>query len=286
MCIVLWALGVHPVYEWIILSNRDEFYERPSHPMALWDFPKPLGEQPRILAGKDLKAEGTWLAIGENGRFAVLTNYRDFSLPHRGERTRGALPLKFIAHSHPNTPAFFNALTLEAQAYDPFNLLVGEGSEMHYFSRQTLHWQLVSPGIHGLSNAHLDTDWHKVKRGKYLLEKVLSEKVLPENAPPVIPSLADTDKPSDQGALVLALHQAALEILNDTVPAEDEDLPSTGLTLEQERMLSPIFIASPQYGTRFQTVLLKDYAGQMWILERYRLADDTWHEHRFDMPLK
>lgn len=280
MCIVLWALGVHPVYEWVILSNRDEFYERPSLPMALWDFPKALSEQPRILAGKDLKAEGTWLAIGENGRFAVITNYRDFSLPHRGEKTRGGLPLAFINHPYPNTSLFLDALTKEAPDYDPFNLLLGEGSEIHFFSRQSMHWQPVPSGIHGLSNAHLDTDWHKVKRGKYLLEKVLSE-----SAPPVVPSQADTDKPSDQGALASALGQAALEILNDTVPADDEDLPSTGLTVEQERMLSPIFIASPQYGTRFQTVLLKDYQGQMSILERYRLADGSWHEHTYHRTL-
>jgi len=45
-------------------------------------------------------------------------------------------------------------------------------------------------------------------------------------------------------------------ILQDAEPAPDYDLPRTGVSLEWERRLSPLFIQSDNYGTRSSTVLL------------------------------
>lgn len=60
----------HPVYQLIVVANRDEFYERPTAVAGFWE------DHPTILAGRDLLQMGTWLGVTKTGRFAALTNYR------------------------------------------------------------------------------------------------------------------------------------------------------------------------------------------------------------------
>ncbi|HJP36718.1 MAG TPA: NRDE family protein, partial [Gammaproteobacteria bacterium] len=48
----------------------------------------------------------------------------------------------------------------------------------------------------------------------------------------------------------------------------DKDLPDTGVGLEFERVLAPIFIAGEHYGTRCSTIVLVSYAGQLTFIER------------------
>ena len=45
-------------------------------------------------------------------------------------------------------------------------------------------------------------------------------------------------------------------MLQNTEISPDHLLPNTGVTLEWERMLSPMYIKSKDYGTRSSTVLL------------------------------
>ena len=71
MCLILFGWKVHPDYKLILAANRDEFYERPTALADWWE------EHPDILAGKDLKAGGSWLGFSRRGKFAALTNYRD-----------------------------------------------------------------------------------------------------------------------------------------------------------------------------------------------------------------
>ena len=56
--------------------------------------------------------------------------------------------------------------------------------------------------------------------------------------------------------------------LSDPVPFADNLLPDTGVGLERERMLSPLFIENEEYGTRSSTVILVDRKGYMTFIER------------------
>ncbi|HMC96436.1 MAG TPA: NRDE family protein, partial [Flavobacteriales bacterium] len=85
MCLIVLAYKVHPRYPLIVAANRDEFLDRPALPAHFWK------DAPHILAGRDLKAGGTWLGITTAGRFAALTNYRDLRRPAVNGRSRGAL---------------------------------------------------------------------------------------------------------------------------------------------------------------------------------------------------
>ncbi|MCB9604572.1 MAG: NRDE family protein, partial [Sandaracinus sp.] len=95
-------------------------------------------------------------------------------------------------------------------------------------------------GVHGVSNALLDTPWPKVVRAKEALA-------------------AATAGGLDEEAL--------FAILADERPASDATLPDTGVGLALERALSPIRIAMTGYGTRASTVLVvRD--GKVRVVER------------------
>ena len=71
MCLLVMAWRAHPHYRLIVAANRDEFHARPTAPMTVWN------DSPDILAGRDLTAGGTWLAVDRQRRFGIITNFRD-----------------------------------------------------------------------------------------------------------------------------------------------------------------------------------------------------------------
>jgi len=74
-----------------------------------------------------------------------------------------------------------------------------------------------------------------------------------------------------------------LELLADRTLAPDSDLPRTGVPLEWERWLSPIFIDAPGYGTRSSTALRVDAGGRAWLVET-TWADGSRREFQLDGP--
>ncbi|MES2424138.1 MAG: NRDE family protein, partial [Pseudomonadota bacterium] len=92
MCLIALALGAHPRWPLVIASNRDEFRSRPAAPLAEWTADN---GQP-VLAGRDLRDGGTWLGVTPAGRVAMLTNVRRGE-PQRGVRSRGELPMRWLA---------------------------------------------------------------------------------------------------------------------------------------------------------------------------------------------
>ena len=69
----------------------------------------------------------------------------------------------------------------------------------------------------------------------------------------------------DEADLVARL----FSLLGERSVAADADLPETGIGLERERMLSPIFITTPdgRYGTRCSTVILGERGDAGWQLK-------------------
>jgi uncharacterized protein with NRDE domain len=57
-------------------------------------------------------------------------------------------------------------------------------------------------------------------------------------------------------------------LLADRSIPPDEELPDTGVGIELERLLSPVFISSPTYGTRSSTVMLIDRENSVTYVER------------------
>ncbi len=237
MCIVLLAFKFRPDFKLILAGNRDEFYDRPTAPAAFWE------EAPRLLAGRDVRAGGTWLGITRDGRFGVMTNYRDPASIKQGAPSRGALVRDYLLGSE--TPLdYLSRIAVQAEQFHGFNLLVGDRERLLYYSnRLAARPRELEPGLYGLSNHLLETPWPKVTRAKKLLA----------------PLIARADVPS---------RERLFRILGDRTPARDEDLPDTGIGIEWERILAPIFIASPRYGTRSSTVLTIDQEDRVLFLEK------------------
>lgn len=83
MCVAAAAFRAHPCWRLVLIGNRDEFHERPTAPLARW--------AGGIIAGRDLRAGGTWLGVSEEGRAALVTNLRAEGYPQAHLASRGAL---------------------------------------------------------------------------------------------------------------------------------------------------------------------------------------------------
>jgi uncharacterized protein with NRDE domain len=79
----------------------------------------------------------------------------------------------------------------------------------------------------------------------------------------------------DQGKLNHAEHY--LKLLQNSTKFSDIELPSTGVSMEWERALAPIFIKTPHYGTRSSTLLRVRKDGVFQMIER-RFNGSDEHE--------
>lgn len=237
MCLILFAYDVHPDFRLILVSNRDEFHDRPAEPLHEWANPDGL------IGGRDLNAGGAWLAAGPDGRWGTVTNFREF--PHLpAPRSRGDLVVEFLRSSAP-APDYLRSLRRRHDQFAGFNLLLGDGETLWWSSNRvdpTSVPRPVDPGIHGLSNEFLDTPWPKVVRGRRELGELLTER--------------DVSR------------EALFALVRDDSPAPDALLPSTGLEPERERALSAAFVRTPDYGTRASTLLLLGGDGSVEMVER------------------
>ena len=227
------AWQAHPHWRLLLIGNRDEFHPRPTAAAAPWpDAP--------VLGGRDLRAGGSWLATDGRGRLAVLTNVRDPQAAQDGP-SRGALVAGFLQQGS-TAQAHLQALAAQATQYAPFNLLLADTDGCHYLGNHPLQQQALTNGIHGLSNATLNSPWPKSEHLRQALQGWLA--VGEEDPGPLWQALAD-------------LH----------VPA-DAQLPATGVGLERERLLGPVFIHGEHYGTRASTIVAIDHAGAGFLIER------------------
>jgi uncharacterized protein with NRDE domain len=253
MCLLLVSYKTHTKYKMIIAANRDEFYNRPASSADFWN------DEPIILAGRDLQAGGTWLGITKNGRFAAITNYRDLKKMKANAPSRGELVKKFLTDSD-SLPEFSKRLSSSSDLYNGYNLLFADKENLYYFSNQTKKLLELSPGIYGLSNHLLDTPWPKVEKSKKSFKNILNKEFI---------STEDL-----------------FDILSDSSIPPDELLPDTGLELEIERAVSPIFVKTPLYGTRSSTVILIDYDGIVKFTEKSLNNDSKeWSTKSFQFKI-
>ena len=261
MCLIAFAWNAHPDYRLIVGANRDEWHDRPAAPAAWWaDFPQ-------ILAGRDLKAGGTWMGVTRTGRFGAITNFRDPSDKCSTARSRGELVTAFL--SGDATPSAFLLETKQhAHAYNGFNLVVGDRSSLAYFSSRDRAIQILEPGVYALSNHMLNEPWPKVTMAKSAMEALLQTEK-PEN---VRPSSRQT--PLLPGE-VLGMRRAIYESLSNKKIAPDSALPDTGVGIAWERILSPALIVTAKYGTRASTILSMENNGHVSFEEHTRAADGT-----------
>lgn len=146
MCVAAVAWAAHPEWRMVVIGNRDEYHERPTAPLARWDN--------GVIAGRDLRAGGTWLGASDAGRFALVTNYRVEGYPRPDRQSRGALVTDWLERGDLGDGAAMN----------PFNLLVADSTSARIISNwpEPAGWRL-EPGLHGLSNGAFVQPWPKTQ---------------------------------------------------------------------------------------------------------------------------
>ncbi|WP_296250025.1 NRDE family protein [uncultured Stenotrophomonas sp.] len=235
MCLVALAWKTHPHWRLLMAGNRDEFHARPTAPMQRWSSPSD-----NVIAGRDLRSGGSWVGVNVYGQAAVVTNVRDPSAATGGP-SRGELIASYLAGGQPATD-YADTLASRAQEFAPFNLLVADAESCSYLGNHPQARQDLAPGVHGMSNGALDAPWPKTRRLMGVLEDWLATGS--DGLEPLWAALADEQQ------------------------AQDAQLPSTGVPLELERLLSSAFIRGTDYGTRASTIVAIDQDGGGFIHER------------------
>jgi uncharacterized protein with NRDE domain len=220
MCLIAWNWQPHSK-SLLLLANRDEFYARAARPLHWW----PGGQ---VLAGQDLQAGGTWLGVSRSGRLAALTNYRLPLNDPAAKPSRGGLVAGFLQGTM-DAPAYLAALAQQAERYNPFNLLLFDGSHLMGLQSRNRRVVALEPGMGAVSNADFDTPWPKLLYLKTALQAQIQS--------------GCTDVPE------------LLALLQDSREADAAQLPQTGVPLELERRLSATWIRAPGYGTRASSVI-------------------------------
>ncbi len=264
MCLIAMAWGMHPDYPLVIAANRDEWFARPTVPLAQWN----TDSGHSVISGRDLQGGGTWMGFSPNGRFAMLTNVRKgakatinktSTAPSRGHLVTSWLCSSATAHDW--------AAAQTPQDYEGFNLIVGDwaGQTCHYLTNQDTSrcdaafsaLSLSTGHIFGLSNAALDTPWPKTVALCAALRSALAQ-------PHFVQTHAHTE-----GGLLQTLQLA----LQDHSLAADSALPHTGVPIALERNLSSVFVRHPRdgatatYGTRSSLCVLLHRGGQLRLRE-------------------
>ncbi len=182
------------------------------------------------------------MGITRSGRMAAVTNYRDTKNIIENAPSRGHLVRDFL-ESDLSPEAYLNGIKNIGELYNGFNLLVGNFDGIFYYSNRQNKVLKIPSGIHGLSNHLINTKWPKVEKGKQMLTEIIHQNSFPDP-------------------------ETLFSILQDRSRPQDHQLPNTGVSLEWERILSPLFITSKTYGTRSTTLLLWNKDGKIEFLER------------------
>lgn len=146
MCVAALAWNAHPRWRLVVAANRDEFHERPTAPLSRWE--------DSTIAGRDLRAGGTWLGVNEQGRFALVTNHRVEGYPKPDRLSRGGL-----------ITGWLNGEGLgDTAAMNPFNLLCAAPEGLRFVTNWPDEDRDLADGVHGISNGPFDRPWPKAEQ--------------------------------------------------------------------------------------------------------------------------
>ncbi|GAO47496.1 DUF833-domain-containing protein [Saitoella complicata NRRL Y-17804] len=303
MCILLLST-VHPDYHLILLSNRDEFLDRPTASLDWWTHPP---TNTKVLSARDLlrPEQGTWLGVNEHGKLGVLTNFREEDVQKiSGDRSRGQMVKDYLTSRYGTVEEFVEAMIEEGsqKGVGGFSLVCGDlrvrsGEEgvgrMAIVSNRIgksaandkagPDWILEKGSVEteGLSNSVFLEPWPKVNEGTKYLEEVLRDsqkagrsqeelveslfEILSRDNLPPEPTIQDL-----RDSIFVRIFPVPW-----TVPA---DTTASGCA-DDETLRKPAETPIRLYGTRQQSVILVDKQGQITFIER-----TLWDEYGNALP--
>jgi len=183
MCVVALAWQVHPDWPLILIGNRDEFHDRPSAPLGVWD------DGSGIVAGRDLQAGGTWMGLhAPSGRVVVVTNVRG-EMPDPAKESRGALVVDLLR----GAGRFADPDETDLDRFNAFNLFAVDGAARLFTNRPGPRMLSLEPGVHALANEPVDRPCPRAERLRAALAAVVDSASDPEG---LLDTLTATSDPA------------------------------------------------------------------------------------------
>lgn len=274
MCMLL-STSDHPDYALILISNRDEIFERKSLRMHEHD----ELQNRDLLMGIDQVGKGTWLCVDkENKSFSVVMNVQSKPESPEKECSRGLLPLKIIDYIDkkeqvPKSYQQFEKYYNDLDNTRFFKLIYGKyndsGVDYQLLSladdNVPIHKDLAKLGDIVTSNEYdseskdfTDIPWTKLDIGRELIKQ--------------LKNVREEDE----------LIRKCFEISqNNTFDSTEECLD---FQQSKKKVRSSIFIPPHdvlinnnkyKYGTRTTTLILIRKNGTIKVVERERVCDDA-----------
>lgn len=298
MCIAI-ATTNHPDYPFILLSNRDEFFKRPTMPAHFRD----VGNGVKLLSPLDLARQehGTWIGVTTNGKIAVLVNYRENDEKEAiSEVSRGILPLDYLCGKEldnewkDNLASTFRdgRTTIDLKKIGGFSLLYGkltinpETGKIHHlnilsnrgdqgkvFKSKANSKDIANGSIDvsddiphkttfGLSNSLYNKPWDKVKLGELLLSNLIDESI--------------TNNYSQDELIEKCFQLLSHDTYNSKI-LNSNDFEKKFSELKYSIFIPPLIrnnyetdsiAVGKYYGTRTQTIILLDKYGNLNYYEK------------------
>ncbi len=236
MCLLFVALKRYENVPLVVAFNRDEDLIRPALPAHFWL------DQPDVLAGRDLLKGGTWGGITRSGRMAFITFVRRREFPEGTPRPRGEIVPAFLTG---NMEPLEYLQRLESQRFEHmgYNIVCGDRDHLFHYSNVSGCVTHLEAGVHGISNALLNSPWPKVVKGIAGIQQ-LSEAEVIEQRP-------------------------LFRVISDQERADRRYVPrDTGMSEEKEWYRSSLFVTAPGYGTRTSTIVLFHRDGSIQFTEQ------------------
>ncbi len=147
MCTLALYFRLFDGFPTLVAANRDEHYDRPAAP------PRLLKSKPKVLAGMDLRAGGTWLGVNEHGVLVAILNRRSDEITNAPTRSRGLLCLDLLACQ--SAAAAREFLAVQREPYQPFTVVFADAGEAWsaFNAPGRIESEKLNPGLHVFSNA-------------------------------------------------------------------------------------------------------------------------------------
>ncbi|SCV00518.1 LAME_0G10242g1_1 [Lachancea meyersii CBS 8951] len=258
MCILL-ASSAHPKYSLILISNRDEFYERETQHTSLDQDGFVLCPIDLALNSDGTAKRGTWCGANKDGKIAVVLNLR-----HNGARqagtcanpvfSRGSVPMRFLNDRSPFNE--WNSFEKFAHKYPlirngDLNLFVGDCKNNKFTAMDSFGLSLPVLTAENpylvISNDFIDSDnkWPKRQTAENLLRQLVttSSNALEDQLIDQCLKLASNSE-CDENGDILKEQLTTNSIFIPPLAAQSD--PNAGATLQ----------CGKYYGTRSQIVIL------------------------------
>ncbi|KAK0141940.1 Transport and Golgi organization 2 [Merluccius polli] len=203
----------------------------------------------------------------------AITNYLEAKI-NPDAQGRGFLVTNYLMDRDLDSFSYLKKVSTEGHLYNGFNLLTAEFSAKedivcYYGNRGSTQPIRLNPGVYGLSNSLLETPWRKLDHGKRLFSTVVEQQ-----------------RQLSSERLV----QDLINVLNNQELTTDPAMLSQGEGYNTGILpaLSSVFVRTPHYGTRTNTVVLIDAAGAVTFMERTMLscATNQWSSNTFQFQLQ